>query len=100
MSTLQSRVSRGIPTGGQFAATEHAEPALSLDVPPTDPAILANLRRPAATVTITEEQAENLRRHKTPIMNTAARRRAGDVMVDLTATDAHIRDIQDRLRGR
>lgn len=99
MTTSQARVSRGIPTGGQFAATEQSEPTLSLGVSATDPAILANLNRPRAQVTLTKEQAANLRRAKTPIASTAARRGTGTITVELTAPDNHIRSIQDRLRG-
>lgn len=100
MTTPQTRISRDIPSGGQFAATAHSEPTLSLDASATDPAVLANLNRPRARVTLTEEQAANLRRAKTPIANTAARLDTGPITVDLTASDNHIRDIQERLRGR
>lgn len=36
MSTDINRQPPGIPTGGQFAATTHAEPSIALDVPAND----------------------------------------------------------------
>ncbi|QOT19542.1 hypothetical protein [Paenarthrobacter sp. YJN-5] len=51
-------------------------------------------------MTLTEEQAANLRRATTPIANTAARLDTVPITVDLTAIDNHIRDIQARLRSR
>ncbi|MBT2549752.1 hypothetical protein [Arthrobacter sp. ISL-65] len=74
MSTLQSRVSRGIPAGGQFAAAEHSEPTLSL-APGTDPQVLRNLNRAISPIPeITEAQEERLRGHKTPLLNAFKRK--------------------------
>lgn len=100
MSTLQSRVSRGIPAGGQFAATEHSEPHLTLVPSATDPAILANLNRTPEQVPLTEEQEASLRRRKTPIKDAAARKGLDGITVDMTSTNAGIRGIQDRLNNR
>jgi hypothetical protein len=95
MTTPQTRVARGILAGGQFAADLHAEPSITL----SDPAALANLNRPIAKVTLSEEQIQSLRRHKTPIKDAAARRGVADIHIDLSATDAGIRAIRERLNG-
>jgi hypothetical protein len=75
MTTSQTRVSRGIPTGGQFAADVRSEPTVALDGPATDPQVLANLNRAIRTIPeITEVQKERLRTHKTPLLEAFRRR--------------------------
>jgi len=97
MTTSQTRVSRGIPTGGQFAADIHAEPSFSLAASgtPSD-----NLSRSLVEVPdLTANQVARLRSKKTPIRNAMASRGVTE-MPSMKETNDKIRSIQDRLNGR
>lgn len=97
MTTSQLRVSRGIPAGGQFTATAHAEPSINLAAggTPAD-----NLARSLVEVPeLTPEQIAGLRSKKTPIRDAMARHGVSD-MPSMKETDDRIRSIQDRLNGR
>lgn len=72
MTTLQNRTSKGVPTGGQFAADLHGEPTTTLTPAPeqSDPQVLRNLNRSLGTAPeITEEQKVQLRARKTPLLD-------------------------------
>lgn len=74
MRALQDRIARGIPAGGQFTATVHAEPGFALAKPEipetTDPQVLRNLNRSVRPIPeLTSEQKAGLRRRKTPLLD-------------------------------
>jgi hypothetical protein len=97
MTTSQTRVSRGIPAGGQFAADIHAEPSINLAAngSPAD-----NLNRSLVELPdLTPDQIANLRRPKSPLRNVMARLGVTD-MPSMKETDDRIRSIQGRLNGR
>ncbi|WP_427019372.1 hypothetical protein ACQCSX_22020 (plasmid) [Pseudarthrobacter sp. P1] len=113
MTILQARAPRGIPSGGQFTSNLRAEPLITLapanpadmfqpkvQEPPYSPGVRENLRRSVAPATpITEEQAEHLRRHRTPLTD-AMDSRGVTSLPSTEGADAAIRTIQQRLRGR
>jgi len=80
MSTPTARQPKGVPVGGQFAATAHAEPSLSLTAP--DPEVTpAKPWRPYeltengdGTFTCNEDGAETVLEHKEPVSRTDIRR--------------------------
>lgn len=97
MTTSQTRISRGIPAGGQFAADIHAEPSINLAATgsPAD-----NLSRsPVEVPDLTPEQIANLRRPKSRLRNVMARLGVTE-MPSMQETDERIRSIQGRLNGR
>lgn len=80
MTTKTARQPQGIPSGGQFAATAHAEPSLSLAAaePAADP---TRPWRPYeltengdGTFTYDEECSEKILEHKEPVTRTEIRR--------------------------
>jgi len=96
MTTSQTRVSRGIPAGGRFAADIHAEPSFNLAAngSPAD-----NLGRSLVEVPdVTQGQAARLRSKKTPIRNVMARRGVTEVPSKKETND-QIRSIQERLQN-
>ncbi|MET4143784.1 hypothetical protein [Arthrobacter sp. UYCo732] len=80
MSTSTARQPKGIPVGGQFAATAHAEPSLSLgttdpEVSPTKPWRPYELTdNRDGTFTYAEDGAERILEHKEPVTRTDIRR--------------------------
>lgn len=79
MSTPAARQPKGVPVGGQFAATTHAEPSLSLgqgpDVTPTKPRRLYELAENGdGTFTYNEDGARTTLEHKEPVTRTEIRR--------------------------
>jgi hypothetical protein len=97
MTTSQTRVSRGIPAGGQFAADIHAEPSINLaaDGSPADNLSRSRIELPD----LTPDQVANLRRPKSPLRNVMARLGVTD-MPSMKETDDRVRSIQGRLNGR
>lgn len=97
MTTSQTRVSRGIPAGGQFASDLHAEPSINLAAngSPAD-----NLSRSLVEIPdLTPEQAGRLLNKKTPIRDAMASRGVTS-MPSMKETNDRVRSIQDRLNSR
>jgi hypothetical protein len=97
MTTSHSRVARGVPAGGQFAATVHAEPSFNLSL--NDSSAGQPAPSPAEAPVLTPEQAGRLRSNKTPLRNAMARRGVTG-LPSMKETNERIRSIQGRLNGR
>jgi hypothetical protein len=97
MTTSQTRVSRGIPAGGQFAADIHAEPSINLAAAGSPGDNLS--RSPIELPELTDEQIAHLRRPKSPLRNVMARLGITD-MPSTQETDDRVRSIQGRLNGQ
>jgi hypothetical protein len=79
MTTNTARQPKGVPVGGQFAATAHAEPSLSLtpdpEVSPTKPWRPYELSENSdGTFTYDEAGARTVLEHKEPVTRTEIRR--------------------------
>lgn len=97
MTTLQTRTPSGVRTGGQFAATAHAEPSIDLAA---DGSPAENLKRSLIELPeLTPEQIARLRSPKSPLRNVMARLGI-TTMPSTQETDDRVRSIQDRLNGR
>ncbi|WP_026533667.1 hypothetical protein [Arthrobacter sp. H14] len=105
MTVNQNRVSRGVSSGGQFSATAHAEPALSLVSPSqeqtTQEATAATAAAVHAEVEANRPDPSALRRRKTPVLD-FLRKRPGSKMPETNTKDVNrwIHDLQTRLQEK
>lgn len=101
MTANQNRVPQGVSAGGQFAATAHAEPHLTLVAPIPEPTPEQTAAAIHAEVEANRPHPSVLRRHKSPVIDflrrkPGTRRRSNDT----TEVDDQIRSIQQRLQGK